>query len=77
MEQPTATALFGEYFEGLELKSTPVAGGTAYWVTQTIDDTRRVYELHTFKIIWDNGEEFETIDLEGEQELELWTKHLQ
>lgn len=73
----TVTSLFGEEFEGLELKSTPVAGGTAYWVTQTIDDTRRVYELHTFKIIWDDGEEFETIDLEGDQELALWTKHLQ
>lgn len=72
-----ATELFGETVEGLELKSTPVAGGTAYWVTQTVDNTRRVYEEHTLTIIWDDGERMEPVTLEGDQELELWTKHLQ
>lgn len=77
MAQHTATELFGETFEGLELKSTPINGGTAYWVTRTIDDTRRIYELHTYTIIWDDGEEFEPIELEGDKELALWTTHLQ
>lgn len=76
MEKLTATALFGETFEGMELHSAPIKGGTAYWVTATIDNTRRVYGQHAFRIIWDDGEEFDTITLEGDEELELWTKHL-
>lgn len=75
MDQPTATELFGETFEGLEVHSYPIKGGTAYWVTQVIDNTRRIYNQHTYRIIWDDGEEFDPIDIEDD-ELELWTKYL-
>ena len=77
MAQHTATELFGEEFEGLELHTAEVKGGTAYWVTQTIDNTRRIYEEHTFTILWEDGERLDTITIEGQQELDLWTKHLQ
>lgn len=76
MEQPTATELFGETVEGMELHSKRIKNGTAYWVTQTVDNTRRIYEEHTFRILWDDGEPFETITLEGPDELKLWTEHL-
>jgi hypothetical protein len=76
MTLPSATELFGETVEGLELHNYPIKGGTAYWITQDIDNTRRKDQEHTLTIVWDDGEPFEPVTLEGEAELKLWTEHL-
>jgi len=76
-----ATEVFGSSAEGLELHSFPVrsmgnATGTGYWIGMEVDNTRRVYTLYRICIIWDNGDvEYSTA--ESEQELKLWTEHLQ
>lgn len=72
-----ATELFGEYAEGFELHSHKIKNGIAYWITDTIDNTRRIYQEHTLTIIFDDGERGDTVTLEGDKELELWTKHLE
>lgn len=81
MTQPTAASLFGESFADLDLHSFPVrsmgnATGTGYYIAYTVDNTRQIATAYRIAIVWDNGDvEYSTAD--SEQELKLWTEHLQ
>jgi hypothetical protein len=65
----------GEQFEGFELHSNRIKGGTAYWVVEQVDNTRTTYNEYTIRIIFDDGETVD-IDHADEQEFQLWTTHL-
>jgi hypothetical protein len=81
LEEVTAESLFGEPFADLPLHSFPVrsmgnATGTGHYVAYELDDTRNRRIAYRIAIVWDNGDvEYSTAD--SEQELELWTKHMQ
>jgi hypothetical protein len=76
-EEVKATDLFGETFEGLDLHSHRIKDGTAYYTVQMIDNTRRVYPQYTLTIIWDDGERGDTVVLDSDEELKLWTVGLE
>lgn len=71
-----ATELFGEQFDGLEVHSFPVKDGKGFYISHTVDNTRRIYTQHEILIQFSDGTE-ERSTAESQQELELWTKHLQ
>jgi hypothetical protein len=71
----TASEIFGETYEGLELHQHPIKDGTAYWVQWNDDNPRATYPRTELKAIFNDGEVVE-VDIESEQELKLWTEHL-
>lgn len=75
MEQPTASALFGEEFEGLEVHRYPVKNGTVYYVQWDDSNPRATFPRTELKVIFNDGEETQ-VSIESEQELKLWTEHL-
>jgi len=81
MDQITASELFGEAYADFQLHSFPVrsmgnATGTGYYVAEQVDNTRRIFTHYRIAIVWDDGTvEHSTAD--SEQELKLWTEHLQ
>jgi hypothetical protein len=79
--QPTAESLFGEPFGEYPLRTFPVrsmgnATGKGYYIGYPVDNTRRKYTAYRIAIVWDDGDvEYSTAD--SEDELKLWTEHLQ
>lgn len=72
----SALELFGEEFDGLEVKEFPVhSGGKGYYVQWNDDNPRATYPRTEALIIWPDGEEIRT-EIESDQELKLWTEHL-
>lgn len=70
-----ASEVFGEEYDGFELHTFPVKDGQGFYVTERVDNTRKVYDHHIIKIIFNDGSTEETY-ADTPQELELWTKHL-
>ena len=71
----TASELFGEEYEGLEVKTFTVKDGKGFYIGYTVDNTRTVYTHYLIRIEYNDGE-VETTTADSQQELELWTKHL-
>jgi hypothetical protein len=71
----TASEIFGETYEGLELHQHAIKDGTAYWVQWNDSNPRASYPRTELKAIFNDGEVVE-VDIESEQELKLWTEHL-
>lgn len=71
-----STELFGEEYDSLEVTTFPVKDGTGYYISHTVDDTRRIYTHYLIRIEYSDGT-VETSTADSVQELELWTKHLQ
>lgn len=75
MLKATATDLFGETAEGLELHTYPIKNGIAYYVQWDDNNPRATFPRTALKVIFNDGEVIE-LDIESQQELELWTTHL-
>lgn len=81
LDKVSTESIFGEAFADVDMHTFPVrsmgnATGTGYYVAYELDDTRTVSTRYRICIVWDNGDvEYSTADTE--QELELWTKHMQ
>jgi hypothetical protein len=72
----SASELFGETYEGLEVHEFPVhSGGTGYYVQWDDNNPRATYPRTELIIEWPDGEQVRQ-DIESEQELKLWTEHL-
>lgn len=71
----SATELFGEQYEGLEVHEFPLRDGKGYYISHVVDNTRTVETHHEILLRFNDGTE-ERTTAESPKELELWTKHL-
>jgi hypothetical protein len=71
-----AADLFGEEFGDLEVHTFKVKDGRGYYISYTVDNTRTVQTRHSIRIEYSDGT-VETTTADSEQELKLWTEHLQ
>ncbi len=81
LDKVSTESIFGEAFADVDMYTFPVrsmgnATGTGYYIAYEVNNTRRIFTAYRIAVVWDNGDvEYSTADTQ--QELELWTKHMQ
>lgn len=68
--------LFGEEWDGYEVRTFAVKDGKGFYISHEVDNTRRIFTQHEILIQFNDGTT-ERTTADSEQELKLWTEHLQ
>lgn len=68
--------LFGEEWDGYEVQTFTVKDGQGFYISHTVDNTRRIFTQYEILIQFNDGTTERTY-VESDQELKLWTEHLQ
>jgi hypothetical protein len=71
----TSADLFGEEWQGYEVQTFTVRDGNGFYISHTVDNTRTVFTQYEILVRYSDGTEDRTYAT-SQQELELWTKHL-
>ena len=75
MSTLNSSELFGEEYGDLEVTTFTVKEGVGFYVGYTVDNTRTVYTHYLIRIEYSDGT-VETTTADSDQELKLWTEHL-
>lgn len=67
--------LFGDEWSGYEVKTFTVKDGTGYYIAHEVDNTRTVFTQYEILVRFNDGTTERTYAT-TEQELKLWTEHL-
>lgn len=68
--------LFGEEWDGYEVQTFTVKDGQGFYISHTVDNTRTIFTQHEILIRFNDGTTERTY-VTSDQELKLWTEHLQ